>query len=71
MNIAHENYFYGIKELSKLERHIIHEMTIKCVTGRQREVNKGWLNLYCAPLIWRMKWFAFTLQWVFLLTVLK
>lgn len=49
MNIAHENYFYSIKELSKLERHIIYEMTIKCVTGRQKEVNEGWLNLYCAP----------------------
>ena len=49
MNIAHENYFYGIKELSKLERQIIFEMTIKSVTGRQREANEGWLNLYCAP----------------------
>lgn len=48
MNIAHENYFYGIKELSKLERHIVYEMTIKSVTGRQREVNEG-LNLYCTP----------------------
>lgn len=49
MNIAHENYFYKIKELSSLERHIIHEMTISNVTGRQREVNEGWLNWYCAP----------------------
>lgn len=49
MNVAHENYFYSIKELSKLEKHIIYEMSIKCTTGRQREVNEGWLNLYCAP----------------------
>lgn len=49
MNVAHENYFYGIKELSKLERHIIYEMTIKRVTGRQRKINENWLNLYCAP----------------------
>ena len=48
-NIAHENYFYAIKELSKVERELIYTMTIKNVTGRQREVNEGWLNLYCAP----------------------
>ena len=29
MNIAHENYFYGIKELSKAEKELIYEMTIK------------------------------------------
>jgi len=49
MNIAHENYFYGIKELSTLERQIIHEMVINKTTGVQREANESWLNLYCAP----------------------
>ncbi len=49
MNIAHENYFYGIKELSKLERKIIFEMTVNKTAGSQREANQGWLNLYCAP----------------------
>jgi len=48
-NIALEKYFYSIKELSTLEKSIICEMTIKNVTGRQKEVNQGWLDLYCAP----------------------
>lgn len=49
MKIAHENYFYGVKELSKLEREIIYEMAIKNTKGAQRAANEGWLNLYCAP----------------------
>lgn len=49
MKIAHENYFYGVKKLSKLERKIIYEMTIKNTKGAQRAANEGWLNLYCAP----------------------
>lgn len=49
MNVAHENYFYSIKELSKMERRFIYETTVKGVTGRQRKVNEGWLNFYCAP----------------------
>jgi hypothetical protein len=49
MKVAHENYFYGIKELSAIEKHIIYEMTIKNVTGAQRETNQGWLDIYCAP----------------------
>lgn len=49
MNVAHENYFYCVKELSKLERDIIYEMAIKNTTGAQRAANEGWLNLYCAP----------------------
>lgn len=49
MNIAHENYFYGVKELSKLEREVIYQMTIKNTKGAQRAANEGWLNLYCAP----------------------
>jgi len=49
MKIAHENYFYGVKELSKLEREIIYEMAIKNTAGAQRAANEGWLNLYCAP----------------------
>jgi len=47
--IAVEKYFYRTKELSALEKKIIFEMTIKNTTGRQREVNQGWLDLYCAP----------------------
>lgn len=49
MKIAHENYFYGVKELSELERSIIFEMTIKNKDGTQRAISEGWLNLYCAP----------------------
>lgn len=49
MNVAHENYFYGLKKLSELEREIIYEMTIKNVTGIQRKINENWLNMYCAP----------------------
>lgn len=49
MNVAHENYFYCVKELSKIERDIIYEMAIKNTTGAQRAANEGWLNLYCAP----------------------
>lgn len=49
MKIAHENYFYGVKELSKQERALIYEMLIKNTTGVQRRTNEQWLNLYCAP----------------------
>ncbi|SHK07416.1 Protein of unknown function [Anaerocolumna jejuensis DSM 15929] len=49
MNIAHENYFYGVKELTKFERYIINEMAINRFTGIQREIGEQWLNLYCAP----------------------
>lgn len=49
MNIAHENYFYEVKELSQKERTLIYEMAIKNTTGIQRQVNEQWLNLYCAP----------------------
>lgn len=48
-NIAHENYFYEVKELSPKERALIHELTIKNTTGIQRQINEQWLNLYCAP----------------------
>ncbi len=49
MKIAHENYFYGVKELSQQERALIYEMTIKNTKGMQRTINEEWLNLYCAP----------------------
>lgn len=49
MNIAHENYFYGVKELSPKERHIIYQMTVENKTGAQRTNNEQWLNIYCAP----------------------
>lgn len=49
MNVAHENYFYGVKELSKQEKDIIFEIAIKNTKGMQRTTNEGWLNLYCAP----------------------
>lgn len=49
MNIAHENYFYNIHPLSELERQLIYQMAIDRSTGVQREINEGWLNLYCAP----------------------
>lgn len=48
MNVAHENYFYGVKELSELERSIIFELTIKKTKGMQRKISEKWLNLYCA-----------------------
>lgn len=49
MNIAQENYFYNIHPLSELERHLIYKITIDNYTGVQKEISKGWLNLYCAP----------------------
>ena len=49
MKIAHENYFYGVKELSQQERTLIYELVIKNTTGVQRRINEQWLNLYCAP----------------------
>lgn len=49
MNIAHENYFYGINELSEMEKNIIYYMTIKNTIGLQKETNQDWLNWYCAP----------------------
>ena len=49
MKIASENCFYGVKELSPIERNLIYEMTIKKTEGAQREANEGWLSLYCAP----------------------
>ena len=49
MKIAHENYFYEVKELSKQERALVYEMLIKNTTGVQRHTNEQWLNLYCAP----------------------
>lgn len=49
MNVAHENYFYGVKELSTLERKLIYEMTIKNAEGTQRKVREDWLNVYCSP----------------------
>lgn len=47
--IAQENCFYGIKELSQLEREIIYEMTVRNVQGVQKDTNEKWLNLYCTP----------------------
>jgi len=49
MNIAHENYFYAAKELLLQEKQLINNMVIKNTTGIQKEINIGWLNLYCAP----------------------
>lgn len=49
MNVAHENYFYGIKELSEKEKELISLMTIKNVDGMQKKVNQSWLDFYCAP----------------------
>ena len=48
MNVAHENYFYEVKELSKREIELIHGMTIRGKTGIQKTVGENWLNLYCA-----------------------
>ena len=41
--IAQENCFYGIKELSQLEREIIYEMTVRNVQGVQKDTNEKWL----------------------------
>lgn len=49
MNVAHENYFYLVKDLSPFERKIIYEIAIRKTTGIQRAVASGWLDLYCAP----------------------
>lgn len=48
MNVAHENYFYEVKELSKREIELIYGMTIRGKTGIQKTVGENWLNLYCA-----------------------
>lgn len=47
--VAKENCFYGVKELSKQERDLIYEMTVRNAKGVQRHINESWLNLYCAP----------------------
>lgn len=49
MNIAHENYFYNIYPLSESEHDLIYKISIEHLTGVQREISEGWLNLYCAP----------------------
>lgn len=48
MKIASENCFYGVKELTPIERNLIYEMAIKKTEGAQREANEGCLSLYCA-----------------------
>ena len=48
INIAHENFFYGVKELSQPERHLIHKIAIEKTQGMQRRINEGWLQLYCS-----------------------
>ena len=47
MNIAHENYFYEVRELSKQERELIYAIAITNKTGTERQINEQWLNLYC------------------------
>ena len=49
MNVAHENYFYSVKELSQLERDLIYKITIEKTKGMQHRINEGWLQLYCSP----------------------
>lgn len=49
MNIAHENYFYEVREMSKQERNIIYAIAIANKTGTERQINEQWLNLYCLP----------------------
>lgn len=49
MNVAHENYFYGVKELSLLEKELIRKMFIDSKQGVQRQINEMWLKLYCSP----------------------
>ncbi len=49
MNIAHENYFYGVKELSNKERELIKKTTSEKMHGIQRIISEEWLNLFCAP----------------------
>ena len=49
MNVAHENYFYGVKELSLLEKELIRKMFIENKQGTQRQINEMWLKLYCSP----------------------
>ena len=49
INIAHENYFYQVKELSEFEKKMIYEICIKNTSGAQRIANEGWLSFYCAP----------------------
>ena len=48
MNVAHENYFYGVKELSPLEKELISKMFIENQQGVQRQINERWLKLYCS-----------------------
>ena len=47
MNIAHENYFYGVKELSPREKDLISKMFIDNNQGMQHRINERWLKLYC------------------------
>ena len=49
MNVAHENYFYEVKELSAKERQLIEMMTITNRKEAQQKIHKTMLKLYCAP----------------------
>ena len=49
MNVAHENYFYEVKELSTKERQLIEAITITNRKGMQRKIHEKMLELYCAP----------------------
>lgn len=47
MNVAHENYFYEITEMSPREKNLVYSLAIEHGANRQKEVNQGWLE-FCA-----------------------
>lgn len=49
MNVAHENYFYEITEMSPREKNLVYSLAIEHGANRQKEVNQGWLEFCCAP----------------------
>lgn len=49
INIAHENYFYGITELSEQEKFLIYEMFIKNTQGERRKIREKMLEMFCMP----------------------
>lgn len=48
-NVAHENYFYETKPLTKQEKEFICYLTMENASDIQKIVGKGWLEIYCAP----------------------
>ena len=49
MNIAHENYFYRVEELSAQEKELLYLFFIEKTDGLKRTMRERMLRLYCMP----------------------